>query len=207
MKIQMIDLNDFYDKKHSYANNQGIGAVSIITPNQLVTRLNSEGFDCYSNYNVQGLGSHEESKIAIIRDIFNLPDVLDNGIGYYDPDFVELTDDYKKLLKEVVTINYTNCPGSMNAAIYLPENNRGITSDELNAIKYIGKKISEAASNLGINIAVGLVDGDNVLEEINSVENILVPHLEKYVVNDSRLLYEDINIIGGQELELSHKTI
>ena len=134
-------------------------------------------------------------------------DVLDNGIEYYDPDFVELTDDYKELLKEVVTITYTNCPGSMNAAIYLPENNRGITIDELNAIKYAGKKISEASSNLGINIAVGLVDGDDVLEEINSVENILVPHLEKYVVNDSRLSYEDTNIIGGQELELSQKTI
>lgn len=134
-------------------------------------------------------------------------DVLDNGIEYYDPDFVELTDDYKELLKEVITINYTNCPGSMNTAIYLPENNRGITIDELNAIKYAGKKISEASSNLGINIAVGLVDGDDVLEEINSVENILVPHLEKYVVNDSRLSYEDTNIIGGQELELSQKTI
>ena len=95
----------------------------------------------------------------------------------------------------------------MNTAIYLPENNRGITIDELNAIKYAGKKISEASSNLGIDIAVGLVDGDDVLEEINSVENILVPHLEKYVVNDSRLSYEDTNIIGGQELELSQKTI
>ena len=29
MKIQMIDLNDLYDKKYSYANNQGIGGVSI----------------------------------------------------------------------------------------------------------------------------------------------------------------------------------
>lgn len=207
MKIEMIDLNKFYDKKYSYVNNTGIGAVSVITPKQMVTRINSESFDYISNSMVSGLGPHDEEQIAIIRDIYGLPDVLDNGIGYYDPDFVELTDDYKKLLKEVITIKYTNCPGSMNAAIYLPEDNKCLTKEEISTIKYVGKEIEKVANNLNIDIVIGLKDGDNVLEETNSVDNVLIPYLERYITDNHTLSLDDVNIIAQHDLEINQKTI
>lgn len=38
MKIEIIDLEDFFDEKYKYSNNTGIGAEGIITQKQMVTR-------------------------------------------------------------------------------------------------------------------------------------------------------------------------
>lgn len=201
MKVEMIDLEEFYNPKYSYYNNQGIGAECIITPYQMVTRMNRTQRERNTGEMCAGLGYHEEQRIAIVRDIFNLPDVLDTGLEYYEPDLVELTQDYKNIFKEVIEIVFTNCPNNYRIGIRFPENNKGLTTNQLNCLQYLSNKIEEASSNMGIDIIVSFLDDPIELEETNSISNIIIPYLEKYLDDSHKLSYQDVNIIPQEELE------
>ena len=45
------------------------------------------------------------------------------------------------------------------------------------------------------------------LEETNSVDNVLIPYLERYITDNHTLSLDDVNIIAQHDLEINQKTI
>lgn len=168
----------------------------------MVTRMNNYGIDRNTGERYIGLASHEEQKLAIIRDIFNLPDVLDTGIDYFDSDLIELTPEYKILINEVIEIRYTNSPNNYRVLIFFPKNNKGINTNQLNALKLLSKKIEEVSKMMPYDIDISFKDGDVILEETNSLDNSIIPYVEKYLNDSYKLSYEDVNLIPKEELEV-----
>lgn len=199
MKVETIDLEDFFDDKYRYLRNNGIGATGIITESQMVTRVNSD--DSHGE-EFRGVGYHEETKIAIIRDIFGFDDVLDNGIGYYDRDMVEfdMSREFKEMLKEVVEIKYFNNDYGNVIVIYLPKKNMSLTSSQLEAIEYLGQKIEEVSSNLSQDITVYAIAGEKNAEEINGVSETIVPFLSHYIDNTLEQSIKDKYILAKEDV-------
>lgn len=168
----------------------------------MVTRMNNYGIDRNTGERYIGLASHEEQKLAIIRDIFNLPDVLDTGIDYFDSDLIELTPEYKTLINEVIEIRYTNSPNNYRVLIFFPKNNKGINTNQINALKLLSKKIEEVSKMMPYDIVISFKDGDVILEETNSLDNSIIPYVEKYLNDSHKLSYEDVNLIPKEELEV-----
>jgi hypothetical protein len=203
MKVQMIDLKEFFDDKYRSLKNKGIGATGIITQKQMVTRKNSPEMDYDIDKNVEGLGSHNENKIAIIRDIFNLPDILDNGLGYFDPDIValDMTDEYKNMFNEVIDVFYTNSEAGNKIVIFLPKKQNSITKEQIDAVRYMGECIRKTAETNNIEIEVYASDGNTYVEEINSTEEKIIPYLERYLDNYYKMSMEDQNIIATEDVK------
>ena len=201
MKIDMIDLEDFFSDEYRYAKNKGIGATGIITTKQMVTRFNREEMDYDIDKMVSGLGSHEEQKIAIVRDIFGFDDVLDNGLDYYDPDLVgmDLDDNYKKMMNEVIEIKYMNNSAGNTIVIFLPKTSGVLTTEQLEAINYMGTKIEEFSETTGEDVEIHVTDGTTYEESVNSIQPIM-SYLYTRVDDSYTQSIEDKNVLAEKNL-------
>lgn len=198
MKVEMIDLEEFFNDKYKFTNNTGIGATGIITQNQMVTRFNETKTDRFTGNAVRGLGPHDEEVIAIIRDIFAFNDILDNGLGYYDADIVkdDLDENYQKMINETIQINYVNCEGGNIVSIHLPKTQQSLTTNQLDMIKYLGKEIEKTATSVDDNIVIYATDGKNFVQEENTIKSVIIPYLSSYVNDSYKQSIDDVNILG-----------
>lgn len=203
MKVEMIDLEKFFDDKYRYIKNTGIGATGVITDNQMVVRFNESEENLYGE-KYDYVGSHDEERIAIVRDIYGLDDVLDNGLDYFDPDIVlyDMNDDFKKILNEVVRVRFINNQSGNSIIIELPKVQNSLTSNQLEALAYLNKQVKKASQNLSTPIEVYAADCDytNYAEETNSLEESIIPFLSNYIDNSYMMSMEDKNLIAKEEV-------
>ena len=148
------------------------------------------------------MGLHEEEKISIIRDIFGLPDILNTGLNYYEPDLVkdEMTEEYKKVIDEVIEIKYINNESGNKIIIFLPKKQNSVTYNQIETIKYLGNKLKELQENKNTEIDIYVTDGNTYKEEKNSISKEIIPYLEKHLDDSYQMSIEDKNIIAEEEI-------
>lgn len=141
MIIEKFDFSAFFNTKN-VTNNQrvreyGIGAVSIITPMQAVTRINEPD----TIYRIPGLGHHSETETNIAKMILGIRKEKSNipkGLSveefaewlakkYADEDYIakrnEQSNSIESFLNSVVKIEYTSSINFDSVIIKLPSFN------------------------------------------------------------------------------------
>ena len=205
MKIEMIDLEEFFDDKNKNIGGMGIGATGVITQNQMINRYNN-----YSNFNkctIEGTGSHFDTEGSIMSDIFGFDPKLFLGYGYNQNLYRKLDSREKRALEETVVLKYINNSTGKYVLIYLPSVQQTVTENQLEAIKYVGEKISEAGRKLRRPIKIMITDRKNKETEINSVKNYILPFLEERIDDTYEQSITDENIIAEEELEKTGKRL
>lgn len=205
MKIEMIDLVEFFDDKNKELGGMGIGATGIITQNQMINRYND-----YSNFNkcnIKGTGSHFDTEGSIMSDIFGYDRRLFLGYGYDQKLYSKLNLRQKRALGEMVVLKYINNSTGKYVLIYLPQTQETITEEQFEAIKYVGEKISEAGRKLRRPIKIMITDRKNKATEINSIRNYIIPFIESHIDDTYEQSIIDENIIAEEELGISGKRL
>ena len=206
MKYEMIDLESFFNADLSYEKNAVLGAVGIITASQMVIRLN-EADVTSDDKMVKGAGDHNEERIMILSDIFDLPKDLYDGIHYYNKEvYDKLSDDEKKVLDEVIFIRFVNSTVGKGVTITFPVQN-SITTSQFEAIKFLGEIIEEVSKKIGkpIKTVVGTFEKHAI--EINTFKYKIIPFLEEYIDDDFIQSIPDVNIVATNSLYSFSKKI
>ena len=200
MKIQLIDFISFFNEKNKLLNNGlGIGAVSIITNNQMVTRLNEEDIDNNSNKIIKGLGRHEQEKGLILSDIFNFYNGLYQNREGHNRALQSMSEPEKKVLDEVVEIRYSNSNSGNIITINIPKN--GISNNMYQALEYLLANLEKL--NLNVNIWLGNKE-ESIAIENNYLEKATI-YLKTKINNNFIQSVEDKNIIANYLLEKNTK--
>ena len=205
MKVELIDLKEFFDDKYRHVNGMGIGATGIITTNQMVNRFNEPDIDKNTNQVVNGAKSHSEEQIAITRDIYDFEDVLGPGKFDLDTTLEKMNPDFKRMLEENVQIRYINSSSGNAVVIFIPTNSDYISSSQLEAIKFIGKEIEEVAPQLSkpVQVIAGSLSTGEQVESINCISEEMLSFLENYI-DDSYVPYmEDVNLLAERDIKVS----
>ena len=179
MKVELIDLKEFFDDKYRHVNGMGIGATGIITTNQMVNRFNEPDIDKNTNQVVNGAKSHSEEQIAITRDIYDFEDVLGPGKFDLDTTLEKMNPDFKRMLEENVQIRYINSSSGNAVVIFIPTNSDHISSSQLEAIGLLGKEIEEVAPQLSepIQVIAGSLSTGEQVESINCISEEMLSFL------------------------------
>lgn len=205
MKVELIDLKEFFDDKYRHVNGIGIGATGIITTNQMVNRFNEPDIDKNTNQVVNGAKSHSEEQIAITRDIYDFEDVLGPGEFDLDTTLEKMNPDFKRMLEENVQIRYINSSSGNAVVIFIPTNSDYISSSQLEAIELLGKEIEEVAPQLSkpVQVIAGSLSTGEQVESINCISEEMLSFLENYI-DDSYVPYmEDVNILAERDIKVS----
>ncbi len=205
MKVELIDLKEFFDDKYRHVNGIGIGATGIITTNQMVNRFNEPDIDKNTNQVVNGAKSHSEEQIAITRDIYDFEDVLGPGEFDLDTTLEKMNPDFKRMLEENVQIRYINSSSGNAVVIFIPTNSDHISSSQLEAIELLGKEIEEVAQQLSepVQVIAGSLSTGEQVESINCISEEMLSFLENYI-DDSYVPYmEDVNILAERDIRVS----
>ena len=205
MKVELIDLKEFFDDKYRHVNGMGIGAIGIITTNQMVNRFNEPDIDKNTNQVVNGAKSHSEEQIAITRDIYDFEDVLGPGKFDLDTTLEKMNPDFKRMLEENVQIRYINSSSGNAVVIFIPTNSDYISSSQLEAIELLGKEIEEVAPQLSkpVQVIAGSLSTGEQVESINCISEEMLSFLENYI-DDSYVPYmEDVNILAERDIKVS----
>ena len=205
MKVELIDLKEFFDDKYRHVNGIGIGATGIITTNQMVNRFNEPDIDKNTNQVVNGAKSHSEEQIAITRDIYDFEDVLGPGKFDLDTTLEKMNPDFKRMLEENVQIRYINSSSGNAVVIFIPTNSDYISSSQLEAIELLGKEIEEVAPQLSkpVQVIAGSLSTGEQVESINCISEEMLSFLENYI-DDSYVPYmEDVNILAERDIKVS----
>ena len=193
MNIEMIDLEEFFNDKYKNAGSMGLAAVGIITERQMVTRYTEA-----TENNIKGTGFHFVTEGKIFNEIFGYNPELFLVFGYHPELYKKLDKDHRKALGEMCTIKYMNNATGNYIMIYIPVEQETITENQLEMIKYIGKKVEEVKRNLTRPIQIIVTDRKKSAKEINSMTNSILPFLEERINNDYKQSIEDINILGKE---------
>ena len=205
MKVELIDLKEFFDDKYRHVNGMGIGATGIITTNQMVNRFNEPDIDKNTNQVVNGAKSHSEEQIAITRDIYDFEDVLGPGEFDLDTTLEKMNPDFKRMLEENVQIRYINSSSGNAVVIFIPTNSDYISSSQLEAIELLGKEIEEVAPQLSkpVQVIAGSLSTGEQVESINCISEEMLSFLENYI-DDSYVPYmEDVNLLAERDIKVS----
>lgn len=194
--MDIIDFYEFFDDKYRNINNLGIGAVSVITENQLVTRINEPGINTENNELVEGVGRHIKTFSKILADIFDLPEGLNEDFESHYRAINNMTDEEKKVIKEVVEIDYSNSSGGNIMMIKIPK--KGIRSGQLEEIDKLLNYLKEVSNNLTEPIKVWCGDENKSIAVEDFNINEITSFLENYVDDEYTQTIHDKHIIGSQ---------
>ena len=194
MKIEMIDLEKFFnDKYRNFDNNLGMCATGIITQKQMVTRImKKEGND---------IGTHFETEGSILSDIFGFDKKLFLGFGYNIKMYNELDEAHQKVLGESITITYISNSIGNTISIYLPEEQKSLTSDQMEAIKYLSDYIEEVSLKLNKPIVITGSDRKKEITEINSLRYKIIPFFENFIDDTYEQSIPDNNIVAKKDIK------
>ena len=201
MKVDMIDLEEFFSDKYRFAVDIGIGATGIITQSQMVTRFNSKSGYIKGKQIIKGDGNHFTEEGKILHDIFGFDEQLFLGFGYNPLLYDKLDKEHKKVLGEPIVVKYINNSTGNTIIIYLPLNQESLTDDQLAAIKYLNDCVEEASTRISKPIFITATDRHKRVKEINSLRNIIIPFLEKHIDNTYEQSVPDQNIIAQNEIK------
>ena len=98
MNLQTLDVNDFFEGKYGYSNNNiGIGGVGVISDKQCINVYNEALFDKRFNSYILGLGFHQNA----------LDEVIDNMYTFSN-DVKAYQNEKRIVLGNVIRILYVN---------------------------------------------------------------------------------------------------
>lgn len=195
MKVEMFDLEEFYNPKYRSLDN-GLGpiGVSIITAKQMVSRTNAT-----MDESRKVVGSHFEVEGSILSDIFGFDKELFSGFGFNDGKHQELDEAHKKVLNELVTIKYMNNSTGNHILIYLPYH-KTITSNQYEVLKWLGEYVEETFRKTRRPISIMVTDRKTSAKAFNSFDYNILPYLEEHIDDTFVQSVSDENIIAENEL-------
>ena len=194
MKVENNDLelflSEFFNDKHISSD---IGAVTVITEEQMVTVLNKEN----------GVGTHSEAEGSIMSDIFGFDENLFLPFGYNPKMYNCLDREHKKVLNEVVVIKYLNNVNGNLILLCLPIEQATITTEQLNAIKYLNQYVEKVVRKIRKPIKILATDRHNSgASEINSMKYKIIPYLEKHIDDTYKQSISDEKMVAQRVLTL-----
>lgn len=188
-----FNFNHFFDKKnlnyHQRVKEYGIGATSIITPMQAITKINEPDL----RYRIPGLGHHHATQINIAKKILGVHEKINQGKdtipkGLRMNDFTEWlkekaiaqitstpkddpSDSIEDFLNNVTKICYVSHVNFHSAAIKLPllDSKYSICSQMYESILEILKQLK----NIGMSHDSIYVDGISYFENYEEIEEYL----------------------------------
>lgn len=133
---------DFFDPekrriKNEFGRMLGVGAVSIITPNQCITRYNEAEKNNHGNL-IPGIGSHDNNKVLIAGEILGIKKAPDD---YTIDEAVGITN----FLAEVIVLEYSNNSFPCILA-HIPETTN---SKQIEVLKMISDKLKKLPKEYG----------------------------------------------------------
>lgn len=200
MQSELINLEKFFNDKYRNINGVGIGAVSIITQYQTVTRYTESGIDQISKRMVKGCGRHETTKNLILQDIFELPQgIAERFQPQYYKALQKMSAEEARIKDEVVEIDYINSSSGNIIIIKIPTYQKSITTRQLLEIANILEQAEQVSCILTqpIKIWVGIKNKTLVLEKIN--KNKVILFLKKFIDDSYTQTIKDINILSFKD--------
>lgn len=206
MGLKFLDLDYFFeDKNGQLYNGEGIGAVTLITPVQMITVFNIEDeFTKRTNVDCFASGSHLKTREEIIKYIYD--------IDYSEGEIYESGDVRRGLISRMIEIRYVNSnffkmisviiPSFINKEQYYLLSNLNEELKEIQKLRNFDIKI--LVSNNGFNPNNCIIDSQPIFwdNEINNLDNALVyykSHIEdidlnSFPKNEKLLNFKSLNI-------------
>lgn len=182
MLVEKFDYEDFFDPEKKYLKNPeakyyGVGAVSVITPKQSITRWNAP---LISEEGIMelGLGNHPSNLRNIVREILGKKNNVLSS---------ELENDETNFLAESIFIFYSNGDIS-NIVIHVPDR---ITSEQLKCLEDINEKIKTLKVDIDVIVDSKYVRGN--FSETSSLDKTI--EVSKKSLDDNYVFPFDENII------------
>lgn len=217
MIIEKFDFSTFFNTKN-VTNNQkvreyGIGAVSIMTPMQAITRINEPDV----TYRIPGLGSHNETETNIAKKILGIRKEKSNipkGLSleefaewlakkYVDEDYIakrnEQSNSIESFLNSVVKIEYTSSINFDSVIIKLPSFNLKDSKPKISQEMYEGiQEILTTLENSGLSS-----NSIKIIEWLHSNQNYeqIKQYLNELVDSNFIFPFEENIIIEQQSVQ------
>lgn len=197
MYYNEFDFVKFFDDKYKSAKTQdkqysseGIGAVGIITHNQMILRVNQPEYDIVSKKYVSGLGHHYVEEDIIYREIY---DILNNDFNQLYPEtYLNLNPD---IIREITCGNIrlrmiNNELFGNTIIIELPIVGK-ITSNQIIALEKLSDMIEDAYIKSKIEIDIKVFINNDEIEELNTIRNKILPKIKEMVDDTYEPIIED----------------
>lgn len=177
MKLKKLDLYYFFKDEHSMLyDGEGIGAVGLITPNQMINVENIDGenkksgkIDCWS------AGAHQHTREKVINSIY--------GIDYFEDVVYENGDSRRGLVSRMIEIRYVNNKYGKIIFITIPAFVNQYQYDCLSILNEQIKMVQDSCnvpirvnvSNNGLNPNLCIIDSDAIFwdKKVNNLSDAL----------------------------------
>ena len=166
-----FSFSDFFDSKYTTANNGlGIGAVTVISPEQMIHRFNSTGIDSNNGMETPGLGPHIANYHQIIQAIYGTDSIPKQGVMAFQNKQLHDT------IKQNIYVRYVNegidasQPFKAVMLEFPPQNvnNGKISSNQLESLKILKEQLTPLMGELTI-----LGKDPTTGEELTSMDEII----------------------------------
>lgn len=220
MIIEKFDFSAFFNTKN-VTNNQrvreyGIGAVSIITPMQAITRINEPDV----TYRIPGLGYHNETETNIAKKILGIEKEKSNipkGLSveefsewlakkYIDEDYIakrkEQSNSIESFLNSVIKIEYTSSINFESVIIKLPSFD--LKDSIVNSKPKISQEMYEGIQEILTTLENSRLSSNSIkIEGLNSNQNYeqIKQYLNELVDSNFIFPFEENIIIKQQSVQ------
>lgn len=147
MDLENLDLCYFFKEEHgNLYGGEGIGAIGLITPNQMINVVNIDGEDKKSgDKDCWSLGAHQHTREEVIRCIY--------GIYYSEEDVYDKSDVRRGLTARMVEIRYVNNKFDKIISITIPS---FINSFQYESLCFLNEQIQMLKNSCEINLKVNV---------------------------------------------------
>lgn len=193
-----FDFLSFFDDKYKnvkYGDKEetsdGVGAVGIITHNQMIIKTNDAALDLNSNEVIDGAGHHYDKETEMLKEIY--PDFLEDD---FDIMRAETHSKYNlNILNEVVNgkirlrILNNNVVNNL-IAIELPLVG-AISSNQIKALEKLSDMVEDACLRGQILVNFKTLIGNEEIDEYNTIRNTIIPAISELVDDSYEPLIQD----------------
>lgn len=219
MIIEKFDFSAFFNTKN-VTNNQivreyGIGAVSIITPMQAITRINEPD----ARYRIPGLGYHNETETNIAKKILGIRKEKSNipkGLTveefaewaakkYFNEDYIakinEQSNSIESFLNSVVKVEYTSSINFDSVIIKLPSSN--LKDSMMNSKPKISQGMYEGIQEILTILENSRISSNSIEIDLHSYQNYkqIRQYLNELVDSNFIFPFEENIIIEQQSVQ------
>lgn len=147
MNFEVLDLYHFFkDEYGELYNGEGIGAVGLITPTQMINVVNIDGEDKKSGKkDCWALGAHQHTREKIVESIY--------GIEYSEDIIYEKEDVRRGLTSRIIEIRYVNNKFGKMISINIPS---FINSSQYDNLFFLNNMIEEFRKFTNNNVVVNV---------------------------------------------------
>lgn len=197
-----FDFLSFFDDKFKnvrYADEEetsdGIGAVGIITHNQMIIKMNEPALDSNSNEVIAGVGHHYDEETKLLKELY--PEFLEDDFDIMKSE-THLKYDINKLNDIVngkikLRLLNNNIVGNL-IAIELPLVG-SISSNQIKALEKLSDMVEEACIKGQILVNFKTLINNDEIDEYNTIRNTIIPAIAELVDDTYEPLVQDKIIV------------